>query len=157
MCGSRVPDGFESCRAGFEEVCAREYLDPAFGAVHLLTVDAYALQHSEEHRPRSNAFHLMRLCALLERGGNPAIGQRPPRQVGKALEEDYRAFPTLAPPTDRGSQTVAEVRAAHDAKEHAERVRAWARSVWEAYRDHHQWARSAAAAAAGGAIPTTET
>jgi hypothetical protein len=148
MCGAVVPDRLGSCRALFEEVCAREYSDPAFGAVHLLTVDAYALQHSEEHGPRSNAFHLMRLCRLLERGGDPGIGQRPPRKVGKAFEGQYRALPTLEPPPHRGSLTIANVHGAQDPGGHAERVRAWARSVWEAYHPHHEWAR--ALASSGG-------
>lgn len=141
MCGAVVPDGFARCGALFEEVCAREYSDPAFGAVHLLTVDSYTLQHSEEHGPRSNAFHLLRLCRLLEGGGDPGLGRRPPRQTGKAFEERYRELPDLEPPLHRGRLTVAHVHGAPDPEEHADRVRAWARSVWEAYHDHHEWAR----------------
>jgi hypothetical protein len=143
MCAALVPEGFESCRAVFQDICAREYSDPAFGAVHLLTVDAFCLQHSEECGPRSNAFHLMRLCSLLERDGNPSIGQRPPRNIGKALEERYREFPELARPPTRGSCTVAGVHGAQDPDEHAERVRRWANSVWEAWKLHHAWAREA--------------
>jgi hypothetical protein len=143
MCGALVPDGFEHCRAVFDEVCTREYSDPGFGAVHLMTVDAYALQHSEEHGPRSNAFHLMRLCGLLERGDDPGIGHRPSREVGKAFEENYREFPFLEPPQCRGSLTVVEVLGAHDPQGHAERVRAWADSVWKSYHSHHEWAREA--------------
>jgi hypothetical protein len=73
-CGADIPPDFETCMAAFEQVVSREYADVAYGAVHLLTVDAYALQHSEEHGPRSNAFHLMRLCRLIEHGGDPRIG-----------------------------------------------------------------------------------
>jgi hypothetical protein len=143
LCGALVPEGFASCRAVFEDVCAREYSDPAFATVHLLTVDAYALQHSEEHGPRSNAFHLMRLCNLLERGGNPRLGQRLPRHAGKDLEEQYQTFPTLAPPPPhRGGGTVVDVHRAQSPQEHEERIRAWAWSVWEAYRPHHEWARA---------------
>lgn len=141
MCGALVPDSLENCQAIFEEVLTREYSDPAFGAVHLLTVDAYALQHSEEHGPRSNAFHLMRLCRLLEHGGDPSIGQRPLRKVGKAFEDQYRHFPNLEAPSHRGSLTVADVYRASTPQEHVESVRAWACSVWEAYQPHHEWAR----------------
>ena len=144
MCGALVPDRLESCSALFEEVLTREYSDLAFGAVHLLTVDAYALQHSEEHGPRSNAFHLMRLCRLLERGGNPGIGQRPHRKVGKAFEAQYHKLPTLEAPQQRGRLTIAHVYGAQDAQEHAELVREWANSVWEAYGSHHEWARAQA-------------
>src|SRR2546426_1052411 len=74
-CGADVLDGYESCRAMFNAVLEGEYSDPAFGEAHLFTVDAFALQHSEQHGPRSNAFHLMRLCWLLEHGGDASIRQ----------------------------------------------------------------------------------
>jgi hypothetical protein len=144
MCGAQWPDGFESCRAVFEEVCAREYSDPAFGAVHLLTVDAYCLQHSEEHGPRSNAFHLMRLCNLLEHGGDPRIGAGPPRAQAKAFESHYRQFPFLESPERRGEFTIADVYGAQEPGTHAQQVRQWAQSVWEAWEFHHDWAREMA-------------
>jgi hypothetical protein len=142
MCGASVPDGVESCRALFEEVCSQEYSDPAMGAAHLLTVDSYTLQHSDEHGPRSNAFHLLRLYRLRECGGDPGLGRRPPRKLGKAFEERYRKLPYLEPPQNRGTLTIADVHGAHDQETHARRVRAWARSVWEAYHSHHEWARA---------------
>jgi Family of unknown function (DUF5946) len=58
-CGAVVPDGYESRAAMFQAVLDREYSDPACGEARLFTADAHALQHSEEHGPRSNAFHLM--------------------------------------------------------------------------------------------------
>jgi hypothetical protein len=139
-----VPPGFASCREVFETVITREYTDPAFGAVHLLTVDAYALQHSEDHGPRSNAFHLIRLWLLLEHGSAPGLGQGPSRVVAKAFEKHYRRFPFLDPPPDRGALTIADVYGAEGPEQHAERVRRWAASVWEAWSDHHDWAREAA-------------
>ncbi|HLX64523.1 MAG TPA: DUF5946 family protein [Planctomycetota bacterium] len=144
MCGAPVPAGFERCRAVFEEVCAREYSDPAFQGVHLLTVDAYALQHSDECGPRSNAFHLMRLCLLLEHDGDPRLGARPPRAQAKAFEHDLRGFPFLTPPSRPGTLTVADVIGAQDSAEHSERVWRWARSVWDAWEPHHAWARETA-------------
>jgi Family of unknown function (DUF5946) len=68
-CSAAVRESFENCRAMFNAVLEREYSDAAFGEAHLFTVDVYALQHSEQHGPRSNAFHLMRLGWLLEHGG----------------------------------------------------------------------------------------
>jgi hypothetical protein len=141
MCGALVPDCVESCRALFGEICAQEYSDPVMGMVHLLTVDAYALQHSEEHSPRSNAFHLMRLYRLLDRGGDPGLGQRPPREVGKAFEQRYDELPYLEPPQHRGDLTIVHVYDAPDRDGHADRVRQWARTVWEAYHVHHEWVR----------------
>ena len=143
-CGAVVPPQFNSCRAVFEEVCALEYTNPPFGAVHLLTVDAYALQHSAERGPRSNAFHLMRLCLLLEHGHSPAIGQRPPRDKSKAFERQYRGLPHLEPPGDQSGLTIVDVHGAPTPDEHAGRVRRYARSVWDAWAAYHQWARGLA-------------
>jgi hypothetical protein len=131
----------------FNAVLAREYGDPAFGKSHLFTVDAYALQHSEQHGPRSNALHLMRLCWLLEQGGNPDIRQD--RSAGRAFrearEQTLRGFPFLEPPAARGELSVASVLPAQTPEEHAERVRACGQSVWEAWSGHQGWARQEAA------------
>ena len=127
----------------FNAVLEREYSDPAFGEAHLFTVDAHALQHSEEHGPRSNAFHLMRLCWLVEQDGNPGIRQvqRGGRAFYDAREEKYREFPFLDPPASRGELTIASVLKAQTPNEHAERARAWGQSVWVTWSKHHAWAR----------------
>lgn len=150
-CGAVVPPGFPGgCKAVFEAVCATEYGDPRYGAVHLLTVDAYTLQHSAERGPRSNAFHLMRLCRLIEHGDDPAIGRRPPRARGKAFEEHYRGFPYLAPPAEPGALTISDVYGTSGPAEHAARVRRYAEAVWQAWAAHHAWARQWAGRAALG-------
>jgi hypothetical protein len=143
FCGAIVLGGFETCGAMFHAVLEREYSDPAYGEAHLFTVDAHALQHSEEHGPRSNAFHLIRLCWLVDHGGDPAIGHvlRGGRASHDAHVESYRHFPNLEPPAFRGEVTVAAVVVAATPKEHAERARAWGQSVWEAWSAHHAWAR----------------
>src|SRR6202042_2623121 len=84
-CGATLLEGFESCRAMFNAVLEREYSDLAYGEAHLFTVDAFCLQHSEQCGPRSNAFHLMRLCWLVERRGNPSIRQV--RGGGRAFDK----------------------------------------------------------------------
>ena len=145
-CDATPLAGFENCRAMFNAVLEREYRDPAFGQAHLLTVDAFCLQHSEQCGPRSNAFHLMRLCWLLEHGGNPSIRQvrGEDRAFRQAREESLRHFPFLEPPAVRGALTVVSILEASAAEEHTERVRAWARDVWEAWSEHHPWAREQA-------------
>jgi hypothetical protein len=139
FCGADVPGGSEGCRKLFEDLLLLEYSDPSYGAVHLLTVDAYALQHSESHGPRSNAYHLIRLCWLLEHGGDPRIGQAGPRS--RALAEGYKELPHLEPAENRGEVTVADVHGAAGPEEHGERVKQWASSVWRAWSAHQQWAR----------------
>ena len=138
-CGAVVSGGTAGCHELFYEVLALEYTDLACGAVHLLTVDAYALQHSEDHGPRSNAYHLIRLGWLLEKGGDPSLGQSGPRS--RAIADGYKGFPYLEPPANRGAVTVADVHGAATPDEHVERVWRWARSVWEAWEEYHEWAR----------------
>jgi hypothetical protein len=140
-CGAAVPQAFESCKAMFDHVCSLEYGDRAFGATHLLTVDAYVLQHSAVHGPRSNAFHLMRLCRIVEHGDNPAIGQRPSRNAMKAFEKRYPSLPYLVPPSDPGRLTIADVIGAAGPEEHTARVMSFAKAVWDAWAQHHAWAR----------------
>ena len=142
-CGSVLQESFESCRAMFNSVLEREYSNPAFGEAHLYTVDAFCLQHSAQCGPRSNAFHLMRLCWLLEHGGNPSIRQV--RAGGRAFynarEKDYRDFPFLEPPATVGDLTVVSVLEAQNAEDHNERAKAWVQYAWDAWSQHHAWAR----------------
>ena len=88
---------------------------------------------------KNNAFHLIRLCWLLEHGGDPRIGQGP-----LWLQQQFNGnppLPTLKPPAHRGEVTVADVHGAASPDEHAGRVYRWARSVWAAWSEHHAWAQ----------------
>ena len=76
-CGAVVPGGTQGCQRLFQEILALEYSETAYGAIHLLSVDAYALRHCEDHRPRSNAIYLIRLCMLLEHYATPRLGWNP--------------------------------------------------------------------------------
>jgi len=138
-CGAPARGGLRGCFDLLSEVLAREYMDPEYGAVHLFTVDAHALQHPEDHGYKNNAFHLVRLCYMLERGGSPAIG-RGPRWLAPAFD-GRPDIPDLQSPAVRGAITVAHVHAVPNAEEHCAMARAWAESVWEAWSIHHDWAR----------------
>jgi len=125
----------------YAEVQARWLADPAGQAVALLGVDAHALQHPEIHGYKSNAFHLIRLCWIMEFCGNPRIGQGP-----RWLQVHFDGkppIPMLEPPNDRGSVTAADVAAAASAQEYADRMRAWGQAVWQAWSAYHGWARQA--------------
>jgi len=138
-CGALVRDGVEGCFALFYEMSGHEYSDPAYGAVNLLSVDAHALQHPEDHGVKNNAFHLIRLCWLLEDNGDPRIGQGP-----GWLQQEFDGnaeVQALEPPLNRGGMTIAQVVGATSPEEHTERVYRWARSVWKAWSAHHEWAR----------------
>jgi hypothetical protein len=120
-------------------VLAREYGDPAYFRVHQLTVDTYAVQHPgprERRTIQSLGLHLISLCLVVERGGDPTAGPRlHQRLAGRA------SFDWLEPPEPRGRLTVADVRHAGDPGEHADAVEAWARDVWAAWAPHHETVR----------------
>jgi hypothetical protein len=128
------------CWAVYGEVLAREYSDPELMAIHQLTVDAYAAQHPGEPGRRSAQsvwLHLATLSLVLELGHDPAAGPAVHRQLVRRRE-----YPWLEPPQPLGTLTVAHVQAAAGGDEHVQRVREWARDVWEAWRPHHATIRS---------------
>jgi hypothetical protein len=141
-CGATFESGSESathryirstpeCWAAFGTVLAREYEHPAlFGAVHQLTVDAYAAQHPQDQPAKSLVAHLVSLCAVLERGSHGPMAI-------KAFVESRRDVPALAAPPAIGTLTVADVVPAGSETEHRDLVRRWAREVWDAWSAHH--------------------
>jgi hypothetical protein len=117
-------------------VLSREYSDPAFGALHRLTVDSYAVQHPG--RPsaqtiQSVCIHLMSLCLVVERGLAAAYATR----VMQAATRTKERFFWLTPPTSLGVVTVSDATGAVTPREHQEKVRAWAESAWSAWAEHH--------------------
>lgn len=150
-CGAVVPtiDGpthryMESspgCWQLYGEVLAHEYSDQGFWASHRLTVDSYAVQHPGRPSPQtiqSVAVHLISLSLMLEQAVTPEYALRAIRSAVAISER----FKWLAPPASLGKVTVANVRGARDADEHAERVQAWANAAWSAWSPHHQVIRS---------------
>jgi hypothetical protein len=130
----------------FEVILVKDYSELGYAAVHQLVVDCYVLQHPQGHSPRSNAYHMMNLCGVLEHGRNPGAGTNDGIK-GKDQEAKYRAFPELKAPADQGSVTVLDVLAL---AEHKTLVRKWVKSVWEAWAVHQDWARHAARKREGG-------
>ena len=140
-CGAPL-GSLEFCFEVLAGINAKEYSDPEFGVVNHLSTDAHALQHPEDHGIKNNAFHLARLCWILEYEGSAAIGSGP-----KWLEESFDGTPEnieLEPPKigERGEFTVAGILPAIPADEHEILIRRWAQSVWEAWEKYHDWARS---------------
>lgn len=140
FCGAVVEGGVAQCISLLGALSALEWREKGYAAVHLFSVDAHSLQHSEIHGRLSNHVHLLSLCLMLERGASPAMGTRKPA-IEKFLALD-RIWPALEPPPagERGSLTVAEVLAASPERR-AELARRWAEGVWEAWQAHQPWAR----------------
>lgn len=138
-CGLVTPGGTEGCRAILDEPLARDFSNVLYFRVHRLLMDTYSLQHPDRYCASAKSFaaHLTGLCWLVERGGNSAVGSEPLRRW---LDGTPR-LEKPAIPSFRGRRTIADARAARGPVEHAEAVRAWARSTWESYGELHPLAR----------------
>lgn len=125
------------CWALFGEVLAREYSDFRYGRVHRLTVDAYTAQHPgapSAQSIQSVNLHLLGLHAVFERG----VSLPEATQVLQRAAQHKREFVWLNPPPSLGTLTVRDVHAAKAPAEHEQRVRQWARSVWQAWAPYHE-------------------
>lgn len=151
-CGAVVPDepgpthrylsSAPACWRIYGEVLAKEYSAPEYFRVHKLTVDAWAVQHPgrpSRQTIQSEAVHLARLCMLIERGWSLENADAVLARFGR---RDKTAMHWLVPPADMGPITVLDVSYARDASSHCDRVWRWARSVWAAWRDHHEQIRA---------------
>ena len=161
-CGGLVPriegpshrymESSPGCWQVFGEVLAREFSDPAYGALHRLSVDTYAVQHPGRPGPQaiqSVCVHLISLCMILERGVTP-------RSATKALASavgNKGRYSWLTPPSSLGEITVVDVAGAATPDEHLKRVRAWAASAWAAWRPHHDTVRGWLPEGVGSAGP----
>jgi hypothetical protein len=109
---------------------------------HQLAVDAYAAQHA----PRDNsgdvppigvAYALVGLHLALDRGVPGVEARAAHQRMGKP----DASWPRLPTPPSTGAVTVFDVAAAGAMADsvagHAEAVRAWAASVWQAWGSQH--------------------
>lgn len=142
------------CWALYGEVGARVMTAstvPAGGWHH---VDAYAVQHpggarGDRRQRQSVAVHLVSLCLLHEFGAPPErASARRSRTTERVLPAvGLQDWPYLPPPADLGAVTTAEVHAAEDAEQFAERLAEWTWSAWAAWSAHHDFVRTWATAA----------
>ena len=123
------------CWKAYGELLAREYENTQlFGAVHRLTVDAYALQHpgdlSDRRATQSVWIHYAALhLALVDEVSHATIPARMQALTNKT-------FPPLPPVPPSHSVTLADV-VAEKASNHVLAVRTWAESAygeWEPLR-----------------------
>ena len=153
-CGALVPEmegathryigASSGCWAAFGEVSEKEYGDFRYARVHGLTVDAYFAQHPGEPTPqavRSVAVHLVGLHLQMERDLLPEELYAVHKRVSSIAKERKEEVFWLEPPASLGETTILYVLGASGPDEHAERVREWARSAWEAWSPHHETVR----------------
>jgi hypothetical protein len=134
-CGARQHDK-RDCQAAFDEFLAWEFSDPAFGAVHMLTVACFMIQHGR-YSDNGLAWIAQKLREALEQGVSPAeIRRQVANQVGQAQRGWKVMRQPGEPPLPRiaWSMTIADVdagcRAASGAPEPARYchlIQQWAR------------------------------
>ena len=126
----------------YVEVLAKEYENYSlYAPVHRLTVDAYAAQHPgvpSRLAVQSVAVHLIRLHFQLERSLPHEEANAVMLRVSAHAKD---SFTWLEPPESLGAVTVLNVLDTENPVEHAERVREWAKSVWDAWSPHHDTVR----------------
>lgn len=130
-CGAALAEG-TTCRAIFDQFLALEFGDPEYGAVHMLTVACYMIQHGQysdaglvwmEQRLRDYLEHgisaeQIRRGAAAETGQNRR-GWKITRQPGDAPQ-----------PRVAWSMTIADAaRQAEDPAQYRQAVTQWARIV----------------------------
>lgn len=98
-------------------------------------VDAFtAQQATAQTKPIALTFSLVGLYLTVEKG----FSGRQVQQVHTELASVKQTWPVFVLPMERGPLTVFDVVAAPGGVERDAAIRAWCRSVWEAYRESHQ-------------------
>lgn len=122
---------------------------PQLGGLHQLTLDSYGAQHAgDQVPPIGTAFSLIGLhLALDERWSGNAV-----RAAHQHLAAGATTWPHFTPPARRGPFTIGDVAGSPTPEEHAQRVRAWAASVWQAWSAEHDRVREWSDQALSGAV-----
>lgn len=104
------------------------------GRYHQLTVDAYGAQHAGAPSPPiSTAFGLIGLYLALEHGWSGTAV----RAAHRFLAQRSTTWPSFRGRSDAPVLCIADVAGATSPDEHASRVQAWARSVWDSWAPEH--------------------
>ena len=99
--------------------------------IHQTAIDSYQAQHAGGiNKNISVAFGLIGLYLALERGYSG-------REVQKAhmvLANRFKDWPKFEPPTREWQMTVQDILQAKSDSEYREKIRLWAKSVWEKWQ-----------------------
>ncbi len=130
------------CEALLHEVSAREAQQAAvLGRWHQMTVDAYTAQHVGPMSPRIGpAFALIGLYLALERG----LDGLQVRDAHGFLARTKHDWPAFEAPAHSWPMTVFDIAIADGPMDHAEAVRRWGASVWDAWTSEHARVRALA-------------
>ncbi|MDH5378660.1 MAG: DUF5946 family protein, partial [Gammaproteobacteria bacterium] len=124
------------CWATYGEILAKEYSSTEYFQIHRLGVDAYAVQHpgkQDKQSIHSVGVHLIRLYLCLEQG----VPAEKANEAMLKITQHKSQYIWLSPPESMGEITAADIVKETTVEGHVEATKAWARSAWEAWSDHH--------------------
>ncbi|NLH00025.1 MAG: hypothetical protein GX491_21920 [Chloroflexi bacterium] len=131
-CGALL-DGGASCKAIFDAMLVLEFTDPGYGAVHMLTVACYMIQH-RQYSDEGLVWMEKQLRAYLEEGvSTEAIRRKAAGETGQDRRSWKVTRPPGAPPLLKinWSMTIADAMPSPEdappAEVYRERVTEWAR------------------------------
>lgn len=129
-CGAVYDDQVTSCQDIFDQFLVLEFTDPAYGAVHFLTVACFMVQHGR-YSDAGMAWIEQKLRKHLEEG-MPVAEIR--QEASGEADQSRRGWKVTRPPDARPlpkvawSMTIADVaRNYHNAEEYQEQIKQWAR------------------------------
>jgi hypothetical protein len=101
--------------------------------IHQHVVDAYAAQHvTQDTKVVTLAAALIGLYLFVERGYNGREVQLEHMKLGKRM----KSWPRFEAPRSRAELTVGEPWSTPPGPERDEKIRKWAREVWEMWGEH---------------------
>lgn len=129
-CGAALDDEKDTCQSIFDSFLVLEFTDPAYGAVHMLTVACFMIQHGRYSDP-ALAWIEQQLRAYLE---DDAPVEQIRRQAAKETRQGTRTWKVTRQPGEpplaeiAWSMTIADVaQQYHDAESYCALVKDWAR------------------------------
>lgn len=124
------------CWLVYSEVLGSQFSNAVvFGAVHQMTVDAYAVQHAGgPHPDKSVTIHLAGLLAAFELGVHPM--QIP--GLLRTIADNTHEWPHFDQPQANGPLDISAIAFADSPLDQIERVQSWAKFVWDSWSSHHE-------------------
>jgi hypothetical protein len=132
------------CWAAYGELSEKEAGDFRYMRFHQTTVDSYCAQHPGTPSPqaiRSVAVHLVGLHLQLEREPSTEGLYAARKRIASLGKEGKLDLAWLEPPAVLGGVTVLDMLGTGDPEEYGECAGRWAKTVWEAWSDHHETVR----------------
>jgi hypothetical protein len=130
ICGAILPPGM-TCQMIFDECLIREFTDPAYGQVHMLTVACFMIQH---RRYTNEA--LAWIKPQIQDHLNGVTAQHIRQRAYQETQQRQRTWHvvqregTVSPPSVVWSVTIADVVPCWDnAETYGEQIKRWARAT----------------------------